>query len=200
MTGPMPRGTWTGHIKSDSWDMLHPGREYQVTQAFRDYDHFEHPVGERWTFLGSNFLPYDDGLSLFVSLDGEQEWHIRMQLRPEEQSPVVNALSEYLAEIPPAVASIPTKPVMASAVPLRESKPPLVLFGAAALALVLGFVLLHAGGSGPRLVAPTESSLVDGLAGFALVLGGLLLGFVGVITTFARSRRTKRPNDSSSTR
>jgi len=67
-----------------------------VAKAFRDFDGDDHPEGERWIFLGHNFLPYDEGLSLFVSLDGRQEWHIRMHRTPEDQGPVVDALGEYV--------------------------------------------------------------------------------------------------------
>ena len=38
-----------------------------------------------WTFLRSAFVPYHSGLSWFVSCDGAQETHIRMQSTPEEQ-------------------------------------------------------------------------------------------------------------------
>ena len=31
-----------------------------------------------------------------VSLDGEREWHIRMQDRPEEQGPILDKLHEYV--------------------------------------------------------------------------------------------------------
>jgi hypothetical protein len=48
--------------------------------------------------MGFSFLPYDDGLSLFVSLDGKSEWHIPMQWRPEEQGTVLDNLAEYVAE------------------------------------------------------------------------------------------------------
>ncbi|WP_421731518.1 DUF3601 domain-containing protein [Brevundimonas sp.] len=96
MHGPKPAGHWTRLIPAEPYRLLRPGRAYIVTQAFTDYDESVHPVGERWVYLGSNFLPYDDGLSLFVSLDGSQEWHIRMQLRDEEQGPVVNDLDSYI--------------------------------------------------------------------------------------------------------
>ncbi len=80
---PQLRGYWTGQNKPDSWEMLNAGHLYRVTQSFRDYDGTEHPMGEQRTYLSFSFLPYDDGLSLFVSLDSEHEWYIRMQLRPE---------------------------------------------------------------------------------------------------------------------
>jgi hypothetical protein len=75
---------------------LIPGRRYRVVREFRDYDRELHPVGESWTFLGSSFLPYEDGLSLFVSTDGIEERQIRMQWRPEEQGPVLDRLAEYV--------------------------------------------------------------------------------------------------------
>jgi hypothetical protein len=77
---------------------LLPGKHYEVRRAFVDYDGGEHPVGEHWTFLTYNFLPYDDGLSLFVSLDGQQEWHIRLQDREEEQRGIVSELQSYVSE------------------------------------------------------------------------------------------------------
>jgi hypothetical protein len=77
-----------------------PGRRYEVVRAFDDYDKVRHEVGETWTFLGHNFLPYDDGLSLFVSLDGEQEWHIRMQWREEEQAEIIGNFADYVRVVP----------------------------------------------------------------------------------------------------
>jgi len=74
---------------------LVPGHDYVVVRAFTDYDHGQHAEGERWTFIGSSFLPYDDGLSLFVTINGERR-HIRMQWRDEEQGPVIDALREYV--------------------------------------------------------------------------------------------------------
>jgi hypothetical protein len=71
------------------------GRGYVVVRPFVDYDRGEHPAGERWTFIGSSFLPYDDGLSLFVII-GDAQRHIRMQWREEEQGPVIDRLEEYV--------------------------------------------------------------------------------------------------------
>ena len=68
-----------------------------MRREFTDFDGDVHRAGEEWTFLGSSFLPHDDGLSLFVSLDGAREWQVRMQWRPEAQGPVLDALSSYLA-------------------------------------------------------------------------------------------------------
>ncbi len=74
---------------------LLPGRRYRIVQPFTDYDGREHAIGEAWEFVGSSFLPYDDGLSLFVR-DGDAIRHIRMQWRAEEQGPVIDALSDYI--------------------------------------------------------------------------------------------------------
>lgn len=44
------------------------GKSYKVTKAFEDYDGIIHAVGESWRFVGKDFLPYEDGLSLHVKL------------------------------------------------------------------------------------------------------------------------------------
>jgi hypothetical protein len=98
MQGPKPSGTWTQKLEGRSYGYLRPGRVYDVRRAFVDYDGGLHPVGERWTYLTYNFLPYDDGLSLFVSLDGKQEWHIRLQDREGEQGGIVGELEKYIGE------------------------------------------------------------------------------------------------------
>lgn len=74
------------------------GKKYVVVSQFQDFDKDVHPVGETWTFIGSSFSPYDDGLSLFVSLDDKHEWQIRMQWRPEEQGPIIDAFESYVEE------------------------------------------------------------------------------------------------------
>ena len=48
-----------------------PGKRYRVIKAFKDFDRQDHPIGEEWTYIGTAFLPYDDGRSIFVSLDGD---------------------------------------------------------------------------------------------------------------------------------
>jgi len=53
-------------------------------------------VGEEWTFLGHSFLPHEDGMSFFVSLDGQQEWLIRLQWLPEQQGAVLDSIGEYV--------------------------------------------------------------------------------------------------------
>lgn len=74
-----------------------PGEQYEVIAEFEDFDGGIHRVGDRWTFLGCSFLPYDGGLSLFVSYDGEQEWHIRMQ--EVRQHEILADLGAYIAAV-----------------------------------------------------------------------------------------------------
>jgi hypothetical protein len=85
---------------SENWPVtpfghLQPGVAYLVVRAFRDFDGREHPVGEGWTFIGSSFLPYDDGLSLFVKIGGHDR-QIRLQWRDEEQAPIADHLHDYV--------------------------------------------------------------------------------------------------------
>ena len=101
MYGPEKLGHWSS-LKAPNCGSIHQhlvaGKRYRVVREFQDYDRDTHPIGESWTFMGFSFLPYDDGLSLFVSKDGRGEWHIRMQWRPEEQGAVLDNLVEYVAE------------------------------------------------------------------------------------------------------
>jgi hypothetical protein len=86
------------HAREHYFDRLRRGRLYRVTRAFTDHDGAVHPVGEVWAFRGWNFLPYDDGLSLFAVVDGALR-HIRLQDRPESEGAVVAALSTILEDI-----------------------------------------------------------------------------------------------------
>jgi hypothetical protein len=86
MTRTWPTGSFA-HLDTD--------QDYVVVRAFRDFDSGEHLEGERWTFIGSSFLPYDDGLSLFAVIDGVER-QVRMQWRDEEQGPIIDNLKDYL--------------------------------------------------------------------------------------------------------
>ena len=99
MIGPEPRRSWMCAAFRKPCNMLRPGTRYRVIRRFVDHDHDEHPAGELWTYLGYNFLTYDDGLSLFVSLDDSQEWHIRMQLREDEQEDIVREFRRYVQPV-----------------------------------------------------------------------------------------------------
>jgi hypothetical protein len=75
------------------------GRRYRVVRAFCDFDGSEHAQGETWIFLGYNVSPHDDGLSLFVSLDDNQEWHIRLRWTPQDQAAIIDALGDYVEAV-----------------------------------------------------------------------------------------------------
>jgi uncharacterized protein DUF3601 len=97
MYGPYEPGHWSKVTElQPTFEFLETGRRYRVCATFTDFDGDLHVPGEEWTFLGSSFLPYDDGLSLFVSLDGSREWQIRMQWRPEAQGGVLDELTSYV--------------------------------------------------------------------------------------------------------
>ena len=70
---------------------------YRVIAAFVDYDGNTHEVGERWTFIQDFFLPYEDGLSLYVDLDGRKA-DIRLQDRGWAQAHVIRAFSDFVVE------------------------------------------------------------------------------------------------------
>ena len=83
-------------MKPAPFGPLTPGIRYVVRVAFRDFDGDLHPEGESWLFLGHNFSPYDDGLSLVVSLEHGFESQLRLQWRPEAQAGVIDALGTHL--------------------------------------------------------------------------------------------------------
>ena len=83
--------TWPATPFAHLW----PERDYVVVKAFRDFDGGTHELGESWTFIGSSFLPYDDGLSLFAVIDGQRR-QVRMQWRDDQQGPVIDNLKDYL--------------------------------------------------------------------------------------------------------
>lgn len=102
MTGPFPKGSYTGYIlphKRLSWGHLEPGRKYTVSREFLDFDKDTHPVGESWTFLGYSYHHMDEGLSLFVSIDGEQEWYLPLQNGADQQGEVMDYLEQYIKAI-----------------------------------------------------------------------------------------------------
>lgn len=68
---------------------------YRIVRPFFDFDSVMHPVGETWRFVGSNYSAYDDGLSLFVQTD-EGEWHIRLQIYPDQQEKLWNEFDQYV--------------------------------------------------------------------------------------------------------
>jgi uncharacterized protein DUF3601 len=77
---------------------LIPGKTYQVVRAFEDYDGAIHPIGEQWRFVGKNFLPYEDGLTLIIERNGPDR-SIRLQWRDETQGPIIDDFSDFVEEV-----------------------------------------------------------------------------------------------------
>jgi len=77
---------------------LMPGKTYRVISAFKDYDGTLHPVGENWRFVEKNFLPYEDGLSLFIEKNGEYA-SFRLQWRAETQGQIIDDFSDFVEEV-----------------------------------------------------------------------------------------------------
>ena len=73
------------------------GMRYRVIREFKDDDAQVHPVGEEWTFLGSNYIPYHSGAGFVVSFDDKQECLITFLDMPEGQGEVLANLEQYLA-------------------------------------------------------------------------------------------------------
>lgn len=75
---------------------LRIGERYEVATEFSDYDGMLHPVGESWLFRGHGFLPYEDGLSLFVSPDDATLRHVRLHWTTEDQGEIIDRLDLYI--------------------------------------------------------------------------------------------------------
>lgn len=76
---------------------LVPGQAYTVIAAFQDYDGITHSAGERWRYVGKNFLPYEDGLTLIVEKDGQVS-QVRLQWRDESQGQLIDNFSSFVEE------------------------------------------------------------------------------------------------------
>ena len=74
------------------------GKTYRVITTFEDYDGLPHSVGETWRFVSHNFLPYDDGLTLYVERDGRTV-PFRLQWRQETQGHIVSEFSSFVEEL-----------------------------------------------------------------------------------------------------
>ncbi len=75
---------------------LVPGSAYVVIKEFIDYDGRVHPVGEQWVFRRVSFVPYYDGLTLFVQFGSGSELGVRLEWADHGQGAIVDALEEYV--------------------------------------------------------------------------------------------------------
>lgn len=83
-----------GKQKFTAADLV-PGQTYRVIKPFVDYDGTVHPVNESWRFVEKSFLPYEDGLSLFVERN-TQTVSIRLQWREEAQAELIDNFSDFV--------------------------------------------------------------------------------------------------------
>ena len=81
--------------ESRKFKLLIVGRRYAVIAPFIDYDGRTRQLGETFTYLGHNFLPYEDGLTLNIDPGGS----IRLQWRSEAQGEVIDALERYIGAV-----------------------------------------------------------------------------------------------------
>src|SRR5207248_1698566 len=84
------------HCAGGAFKHLIPGRRYVVIKPFHDYDQSLHAEGESWTYLGYSFLPYEDGLTLFISSSNPGQSSIRLQWARESQGEIVDNLEHYV--------------------------------------------------------------------------------------------------------
>lgn len=80
------------------YGLLESGKTYEVINTFVDFDSIRRYQGEKWKFVGSSFLPYENGLSLFFKVNGKLE-HIRLQTIPEQQLEISENLEHYFSPI-----------------------------------------------------------------------------------------------------
>jgi len=74
---------------------LEQEKKYKVVKAFTDYDRQLHPPGETWIYKGTTFLPYEDGLSLFV-IENDALVMYRLQWRKEEQADIIDNFKDFV--------------------------------------------------------------------------------------------------------
>lgn len=73
------------------------GKSYMIVKTFDDYDKIRRYEGQMCEFVGSSFLPYESGLSLFFKINGNLE-QVRLQMVPEEQLRIAENLEVYFVE------------------------------------------------------------------------------------------------------
>lgn len=77
---------------------LLPGKDYTVIKSFTDFDGMVHAIGETWTYQGTHFLPYDDGLTLHVLINNKEVVY-RLQWREEEQGEIIDNFKKYVEPV-----------------------------------------------------------------------------------------------------
>jgi hypothetical protein len=81
-------------MRKEPFKHLLPRQRYKIVKVFVDFDGLEHQPGRLLTFIGSSFLPHDDGLTLYFEYIGEQI-SFRLQWREEAQAVIIENLENY---------------------------------------------------------------------------------------------------------
>lgn len=76
---------------------LTPGKDYTVIKQFIDHDSIVHEIGETWTYQGTNFVPYDEGLTLHVVINNEPIVY-RLQWTKEAQATIIENFKKYVEQ------------------------------------------------------------------------------------------------------
>jgi hypothetical protein len=87
---PGPPNPVSGNILN-----LPQDKQYRVIKEFTDYDRIIHPIGETWIYRGTNFLPYEDGVSVFITVD-DHLYNFRLQWRTEEQADIIDNFPSFV--------------------------------------------------------------------------------------------------------
>jgi hypothetical protein len=85
-------------MKKGPFKHLIPGKQYKVARIFLDYDGKPYEVGDTYTFLGTSFLPYDDGLTLYFS-QALDKVTVRLQWREVAQKDIIDNLKDYFVKV-----------------------------------------------------------------------------------------------------
>lgn len=74
---------------------LTSGQKYRVVKPFVDFDKQMHPIGETWTFVETNYVPYDDGLTLHVIKDNTPDVY-RLRWVKEDQADIIENFAQFV--------------------------------------------------------------------------------------------------------
>jgi hypothetical protein len=72
---------------------------YRVVLEFRDEDGRMQEPAEEWIYRGYDFLPYDEGLTLFVTWADGGDGVIRMQWHRYAQGQVLDVFERYVTRV-----------------------------------------------------------------------------------------------------
>ena len=85
-------------LLQSEYDIFKAGCTYEVIKTFRDYRNMPFSIGDHFIFIGSNFVPYESGLSLFLDKNG-CEWQLMLCVRPEFQQEIAHNLDKYFRKL-----------------------------------------------------------------------------------------------------